>query len=190
MRAKHILSTTAVVLALGATSAFATSVAEQSVEVDGSFTFQHTSVDIDNFGDYGVTVFNVNALLGYFFNPQMELLGGLLIDHQSIDDFSTTGLGLKVAGRYHFAVTGNVLPYAGLGLAVVSHGGDGDNDDAEFVFPEIAGGIRFPFKDVASVNVEVGYRHSSNPFGIDDSSGDEFYIGAGFSLFLRGGFTQ
>jgi len=190
MRTLRMVAAATLILGLGATQALATSVTEQSVEIDGSFTFQHTSIDIDDFGDFGVTVFNVNALLGYFFNPRVELLGGLLIENESFDDFNTSALGLKVVGRYHFPVTGNVLPYAGLGMGFISHGGDGDNDEFEFLFPEIAGGIRFPFREVASVNVEVGYRHSSNPAGIDDSSGNEFYIGAGFSLFLRGGFTQ
>jgi hypothetical protein len=167
----------------------AASIRPKTLEADTRFTFQHTSVNVDlgaTDDDYGVTVFDLSVGMGYFIDSRIEIAGDLLIDHTSVDDVSLTQFGLMGSGYYHFATSGNVIPFVGLGLGFVNYGGDGP-DDTEFIIPEIVGGVRFPFEDVVSMNAVAGYRHRSTAFGIDDAGGHEFFLGFGFSVFLKGG---
>ena len=164
----------------------AASIRPQTLEVDARFSFQHTSLSVDGGGDFGYTVFDLNAGLGYFFNSRWELIGDLIIDHASIDDESLTDFGLSARAQYHVAATGDVIPFAAAGLGFVGHGGDGP-DETEFIFPELIGGVRIPFKDIVSINCFAGYRHRSSALGFNDTSGNEFFLGAGFSVFLKGG---
>jgi hypothetical protein len=178
----------AVILGVGSATAQAGSITAKSIEFDTGVTFQHTSVSLDGPGDYGVTIFDLNGTVGYFISPRIEVTGGLLIEHLSVDDVSTTGMGLEFGGYYHFRTSGDVVPFAGIALGFLSHGGDGP-DDTELIFPELSGGVRFPFRDVASLNLFGGYRHRSSAFGIDDAGGNDIFLGFGFSLFFRGGFA-
>jgi hypothetical protein len=177
------------VLVLAASGARAASIQPKSLELDTRFSFQHTSVSVDlgdTDADYGVTVFDLNGNLGYFINSNFEVLGGLLINSTSVDDEGLSQFGLLASARYHFSTTGNVLPFVGLGLGFIGHGGDGP-DGTEFILPELTGGVRFPFKDIVSMNALAGYRHRSTAFGMDDAGGNEFFLGFGLSVLLRGG---
>lgn len=176
-------------------AARAASIEAKSLELDTRFSFQHNSVSIEtDFGDfdYGVTTLDVNLGAGYFFTPNWELLGGLLINHTAIDDASVTDFGLKASGYYNFTTSGSVIPFVGLGLGFVMHNGDydSDEDDTTLIAPEIVGGVRWPFRDVVSLNLSGGYRHEDSPYGFQDGSGDEFFLAFGFSYFLQGGAAQ
>lgn len=177
----------AVVVGCWSSLACAGSIGVKSLELDAGLTFQHTSVSIDGGGDFGVTIFDIDGSLGYFVTPHIEAVGGLLINHESFDDFSTTGFGLKASGFYNFTTSGSTVPFAGIGLGFVNYSGDGPSN-MEVIFPEISGGIRFPFRDVASLNITGGYRHRFTAYGVNDAGGNDIFLGFGFSLFLRGGF--
>ena len=167
-------------------AAHAESIESESVELIGHFNFSHTSADIDGGGDFNVTFVDLKAGLGYFLNSNWEVLGQLLIDQREYDEQSLDYFGLLASAYYHFAVTGTIIPFAGVGLGFVSNGGDGP-DETSVIVPELAAGIRWPFAQVASFNFSAGYRHRTNAWGVEDASGHDFFFGAGFSLFLQGG---
>jgi len=178
-------------LAAASLPASAASIRERTLDLDARFAFEHTSVSIDlptgGEEEYGATTFYLNAGLGYFVTSRVEIIGDLLVDHSSVDEFDVTGFGLGARGQYHFPTEGGVIPFVGLGLGFVTHGGDLDNDETEFFFPEISGGVRVPFEDVVAMNFSVGYRHRFSAYGIEEASGNEIFLGFGISVFLQGG---
>jgi hypothetical protein len=173
-------------------STHAASIEAKSIELDMRFSFQNNSISVETpFGDedFGLTVLDVKAGAGYFFNPNWELAGYLLVNHTSIEDFGFTDLGLQANGYYHFNTSGSVIPFVGLGLGFVVHGGDVDDDEdnSTLIVPELVAGLRWPFRDVVALNLSGGYRHEESPLGLEDGSGDEFFLAFGFSFFLEGG---
>jgi hypothetical protein len=108
------------------------------------------------------------------------------------DDNSDTHIGLTGDAFYHFNTDGNIVPFVGAGLGILTNGGDRNdaNDNTSIIVPELLAGLRFPFKQIVSVNATAGYRHTTSYLGFDDTGGNEFFLGAGFSFFFRGGFTQ
>jgi hypothetical protein len=170
-------------------AARAAAVDPQSWELNGFFTFDHTSASIETPAgdiDIGRTIFDLEPGIGYFFNSNWELLGSLIIDHESEGGFDSDHFGLKADGLYHFNTTGTVIPFAGAGLGMLTNGGDSDADNTSVIVPELLVGVRWPFKNIVSFNFTGGYRHITN-FRGSDESGDSFFLGAGFSVFLRGG---
>jgi hypothetical protein len=161
----------------------------QSIELNGFFKFDHTSATIETpAGDFdiGGTIFDLEPGIGYFFNSNWEVLGSLIISHQEFSNFSVDNFGLKADALYHFNTTGTVIPFAGAGLGFLTNGGDSDADNSSVIVPELLVGVRWPFKNIVSFNFTGGYRHITNYRGSDES-GDSFFLGAGFSVFLRGG---
>jgi len=79
-----------------------------------------------------------------------------------------------------------VIPFAGLGLGFLSNGGEFNDDNSSIIVPELLVGVRWPFKNIVSFNFTGGYRHITDYRGTDED-GDAFFLGAGFSVFLRGG---
>jgi Outer membrane protein beta-barrel domain len=170
-------------------AARAAAVDTHAVELNGFFSFDHTSASIETPAgdiDIGRTIFDLEPGLGYFFNPNWELLGSLIIRHESEGGFSTDNFGLKADALYHFNTTGTIIPFAGAGLGMLTNGGDSDADKTSVIVPELLVGVRWPFKSIVSFNFLGGYRHITN-FRGSDESGDSFFLGAGFSVFLRGG---
>jgi hypothetical protein len=178
-------------------AARAAAVDAHSVELNGFFTFQHTSAtyDVPNDGsvDVGTTLFDLEPGLGYFFTPNWEVLGSLIFQHQSFGDASLDNYGLKASGYYHFNTSGTIIPFAGVGLGFLTNGGDRpviageEADNTTAIAPELIVGVRWPFKNIVSFNFSGGYRHLTNYQGFSDASGDQFFLGAGFSVFLQGG---
>ena len=178
-------------------AARAAAVDAHSLELNGFFTFEHTSATYDVPGDgsvdIGTTVSDLEPGVGYFFTPNWELLGSLIILHQSFADTSVDNYGLKASGYYHFNTSGSVIPFAGVALGVLTNGGDRpvidgqEADNTSAIVPELIVGVRWPFKNVVSFNFTGGYRHYTDYQGFDGADGDQFFLGAGFSMFLQGG---
>jgi len=167
----------------------------RSLEVNGFFTFSHTSVSFDG-GSEGSTLIDIEPALGYFFTPSWEVLGKLVLINDSGfgDDSSESHIGLTADVFYHFATEGSMVPFVGAGLGILTNGGDvndGPNEgDTSLIAPELFAGVRFPFKEIVSINLTAGYRHTTSYLGFDDVSANEFFLMGGFSFFFRGGFTQ
>ncbi len=183
-----IVSMVAGLVTIASVQAGAASISEKSIELMTSALFQHSSVSDGNNSE-GLTQFDLDGTVGYFISNQIEVGGGLHINHQSALDYSTTGFGLTASGFYNFATTGNLIPYAGLSLGFVSHSGD-LGGSTEGIIPELVGGIRFPMHDVISMNVFAGYRHVTNALGYDNLSSNDVFIGFGVSWFLKGGIVH
>ena len=137
----------------------------------------------------------LQAGVGYFFTSNWELLGNLIVDHTGFGgdfDGSITDFGLVADILYHFNTSGSMIPFVGAGLGFVIHGGDvdDDEDDTTLIVPELLAGLRFPFREVVSLNVTGGYRHEEGPFGFEDASGNAFFLAFGFSFFLDGGAVE
>jgi hypothetical protein len=171
-------------------AARAAAVDPQSIELNGFFTFDHTSASIETPGgdfDIGRTIFDLEPGIGYFFNSNWELLGSLIINHESNGDLGDSDhFGIKADGLYHFNTTGSVIPFAGVGLGMLTNGGDNNGDNTSIIVPELLVGVRWPFKNIVSFNFTGGYRHITN-FRGSDEGGDSFFLGVGFSVFLQGG---
>jgi len=166
----------------------------KSLELNGFFSYEHVSATLDRPApqqdiDLSTTIFDLEPGLGYFLNSNWEILGNLVFKHASQSGFSVDNFGLKGSAYYHFNTTGTVIPFAGAGLGVLTNGGDSDSDKSSVIVPEIVVGVRWPFKNIVSFNFTGGYRHQTNYLGTD-TSGDEVFLGAGFSVFLEGGATQ
>jgi hypothetical protein len=175
-------------------AARAATIQPKSLELNGFFKFENTSATYDPPGnapseDVGTTVFDLEPGVGYFLNSNWEVLGSLIILHQGYGGNSLDNFGLKASGYYHFNTTGSIIPFAGVGIGLLSNGGDrpDDADNSSIIIPELIVGIRCPFKNIVSFNFTGGYRHITNYFGWDGAGGDQFFLGAGFSMFLRGG---
>lgn len=189
MRLKSGLAVILALVVLAPFSARAMTAEPKSLEVNGFFTFDHNSVSVDDNSE-SATTFDFEPALGYFFNSHWEVLGKLIFDHSSFgDNTGTTNFGLTGDALYHFNSDGSIVPFVGAGLGVLTNGGDSNDqtDNTTIIVPELFAGIRLPFKQIVSVNFTGGYRHTSSPYGIDDASGNEFFLGAGFSFFFRGG---
>jgi hypothetical protein len=185
-----LIAVSSIVL-LAPIGASAVSIQPRTLELDARFNFQHSSVSIDaptGDEDFGDTIFDLDTGVGYFINSRVEILGALVVHHESIDNFDITSFGLKASGYYHFNASGNMIPYVGLGLGMITHGGDSVVlDQTEAIFPELSIGLRIPFEDIVSMNVAAGYRHRFSAFGIEDASANDFFMGFGISFFLKGG---
>lgn len=191
----RLLTTLFALVLLSPLAARAASIEAESIEFDTRFSFQHNSVSEETpvgDDDFGITVLDLRAGLGYFFNPNWEILGSLIVNHFGIDDASITDFGIRGNVLYHFNTSGSIIPFVGAGVGMVVHGGDVGpaDDETTVVVPELIVGLRWPFEEVVSLNTSAGYRHIESPFGIEDSSGDEFFLAFGFSFFLQGGATQ
>jgi hypothetical protein len=194
------LWTTLFVLALlSPLAARAASIEAESIELDTRFSFQHNNIEIESEfedEDFGVTIFDLRAGLGYFFTSNWELVGYMLINHFGFDDDGLTDFGLLANIYYNFNTDGSIIPFVGAGLGFVIHGGDysEDEDDTTMILPELAAGLRIPFREVVSLNVTAGYRHLESPSiflgGLDDATGNEFFLSFGFTFFLQGGATE
>ncbi|HEX6792020.1 MAG TPA: outer membrane beta-barrel protein [Candidatus Krumholzibacteria bacterium] len=195
-----------VLVLLSPLAARAASIEPQSIELDTRFSFDHNSISIDDpdiFAediDFSITTIEMQAGIGYFFNSHWELLGNLVVDHLGFGgdaDGSITDFGLTADALYHFNTSGSVIPFVGAGLGFVIHGGDlgDDEDDTTLIVPELLAGVRWPFRDVVSLNLTGGYRHEDSPAALlggsyEDGSGNDFFIAFGFSFFLQGGAAQ
>lgn len=171
-------------------AARAASVEPGSLELNGFFSFQHISATWDRDPplpdvDLSTTIFDLEPGLGYFINSNWEVLGNLIFLHSTLSDFSEDHFGLKGSVYYHFGTTGTIIPFAGAGIGLLTNGGDLDGDTS-VIIPELLLGVRWPFKQIVSFNFMGGYRHTTNYLGVD-AGGDEVFLGAGFSVFLKGG---
>jgi hypothetical protein len=202
-KVKRTFMTVCMLVLLSPLAARAASIAAGSIELDTRLSFDHNSVDIDDALpplfeedlEYSVTRLEMNAGLGYFLNSRWEILGNLIVDHTGLGgdlDGSFTDFGLIGEVLYHFNTSGSVIPFVGAGLGLVVHGGDvgDDDDDTTIIVPEILGGLRWPFREVVSLNLTGGFRHEESPFGLEDASGNAFFFAFGFSFFLQGGAVE
>jgi hypothetical protein len=78
-----------------------------------------------------------------------------------------------------------VFPFVNAGFGALFYDGFSMNDTAVLA-PMIAGGIRVPVGESASVNMSLGYQHEANANGEFNASANRLVASVGVSLFPWG----
>jgi hypothetical protein len=177
----------------------AASIEPKSWELNGFVSYQHTSAQAAFFGetaDVSISTLDFEPGAGFFLTSNWEILGTLIFEHQTVsglslgfpgidDETSSDEFGVKASAYYHFNTSGAVIPFVGVGFGVLGFGGD-NNPDTEYTLPEAVVGMRWPVRNVISLNFTGGYRRITT-FEDGRPDTDQFFLGAGLSVFLRGG---
>jgi hypothetical protein len=192
MKRAGVLLAVMSVVALCAWPVQAAEIEKGTVEVTTQSFFSYASYSPDSGSDVTVTTINIDAGVGYFATSLLEVMGGIVVLHQGLDEegggsFSTTDFGVAGALRLNFATSGTAVPFLGAGLGIVTHGGDTDNDETTLIAPSVEAGVRFLVGSSASVNMALGYQFRSNALGVKDVSGNIILLGVGISAFASGG---
>jgi len=154
-----------------------------SVEFTPSVSFTHQNFKREGYGNVDeFTQLNMAPTVGYYVSDRYEILGGLLIRHESINGNSETSLGATAGVQYNFPRQGSVVPFVNAGFGALFYDGFSMNDTAVLA-PVIAGGIRVPVGQDASVNMSLGYQHESNANGEFNASANRLVASVGVSLF-------
>ena len=157
--------------------------ARGSVEFTPSVSFTHQNFKREGYGNIDrFTQLNVSPTVGYYVSDHYEVTGGFLVRHESVNGSSDTSLGATAGLQYNFARQGNVVPFLSAGFGALFYDGFSLGDTAVLA-PMIAGGIRVPVGNDASVNMSLGYQHESNANGEFNASANRLVASVGVSLF-------
>ncbi|MEK7348526.1 MAG: hypothetical protein AABZ94_06610 [Candidatus Eisenbacteria bacterium] len=166
--------------------AHAGQVGRGSVEFAPSVSFMHQNFKREGYGNVDrFTQLNVAPTIGYFVSDRYEVTGGFLIRHESVNGDSDTSLGATAGVQVNFARQGSVVPFVSAGFGALFYDGFSMNDTAVLA-PMIAGGVRVPVGERASVNMSLGYQHEANANGEFNASANRLVAGVGVSLFPWG----
>lgn len=158
-----------------------------AIELNPSLAFAHNSYTYG--GDsFDITTLDVSGLIGYFVSDMVELGGGLLVSHQTVDfggpAESATAAGLIGGVALNFVLSGNVVPFVRGSVGFLSNSGDfSEGTMTTVIAPLLEGGVRLMVGRSASVNFVVGYQHQSNVNGLQDLSRNSVTLGVGVSVF-------
>ncbi len=178
-----------VAVVLCGSSAHAGPMSKGTVELSPSLSFSHNSLRSNGTDDGSLTTLLANTQVGYCLSNLVEIIGGPLLTHQSVDppsggSVSATSFGLSGGVRLNFASSGNIVPFVGAAVGFASNSGDGAfGTETTTIAPILQGGIRVLVGPSGSVNLGVGYQHESNAFGVKDESSNTFAFEVGVSLF-------
>ncbi len=174
-------------LSLCADQVAAAPVAKGSKELSGSFSFTRTSYSWEDNDLGSVTLITLSPGCGKFFTDQLEVKMNLQMSYVSYDNGgseSLTTYGGNGLLLWHFTSESNVVPFVGGGVGVATASDSFDTEyDATFILPIVGGGVRIFLTDSVCLNVEAFYNHQVNGRFIEDISGNEFGVAAGFSVF-------
>ncbi len=173
--------------ALFATGATAAKIESGSVEFISDFAFQHANISDETGDNEGLTTADLSAGVGVFASSLFEIVGDLQLNHVSVGDASETSFGVTGGVLLNFATSSEEIPFVGARVGVLTHGGDTPFDATEGILPELVVGLRIPTRDVVSLNIFAGYRHVTNPLGVDEFTSNDIFIGFGVNVFLKGG---
>lgn len=166
--------------------AYAGQAGRGSVEFAPSVSFTHQNFKREGYGNVDrFTQLNVAPTIGYYVSDRYEVLGGFLVRHESVNGNSETALGATAAIQYNFSRQGSVVPFVNAGFGALFYDGFSMNDTAVLA-PMIAGGVRVPVGESASVNMSLGYQHEANANGEFNASANRLVASVGVSLFPWG----
>ena len=193
MRKLGFAATGFVLLALilgGASRANAATLSKGTVELVPTLNFSRSSYSFQNSDAGSITTLVGSGRLGYCLSDRVEVDGGLLINHLSVDDPGTgsenaTSFGLTGGVTLNFATSGNTVPFLRLGLGVLSNSGELTGDETTFLAPVLEGGLRLMIGSASSVNFGVFYQHESDALGQNDLSANTLGLLIGVSVFPR-----
>lgn len=161
---------TAFVAFVGIVSANA-QIEQGTILVGASSNVGFTSVSPDGGDSY--SQFDLNARAGYFFIE--NVVGGLILDYNKVDEFSQTGFGLF--GRYY--INGAII----LGANFTTNKRDfGSSGDASYTGLGLEGGYAAFITDAIAIEPTLNLNLYSGD--IDET---QFGFRVGFSLYLGRG---
>jgi len=174
---------TMLAIPITASGAAANQIAKGSIEFAPSVTFSHQNFKREGYGNVDhSTELTVTPTLGYCLSDRFEVVSGILVRHESVNDQHQTSLGALAGLTYNFRPHGTVVPFAGLGFGVLFYDGF-SFDNTAVLAPMINGGIRVLIGSNASVNMSLGYQHESNAGGEFNATSNKLLASVGVSLF-------
>ena len=164
-RVSSVLRVTLLLVALvglSADRAAAQQLAPGAVELSPRVSFSHWNVKREGYGNVdNFTQFSFAPAIGVCITNHHEVLGSVLIRHESANGMGNTRLGALAGYQYNFAPQGGMIPFAGIGFGM--NFGEGFTfDQSSLVAPALTAGVRFLVGNAGSVNMSLGYEHETD----------------------------
>lgn len=158
----RLASLLAALAAASVSSASAQQLAPGAVEISPRVSFSHWNVKREGYGNVdNFTQFSFAPAVGVCITNHHEILGSLLIRHESANGMGNTRLGALAGYQYNFAAQGAMIPFAGIGFGM--NFGEGFTfDQSSLVAPALSAGVRFLVGNAGSVNMSLGYEHETD----------------------------
>jgi hypothetical protein len=159
------------------------------VSAYGLFDYSSYSADGDDAGSS--TDFTLTGDLGYSVTDLLEVFGGLLIQHSSVDpvgaaSVSQTAVGPEAGLTLNFKTSSIVVPYITGAVGLVAYSGDVlDNYSTGWMVPFLGAGIRVLVGNSAAFNFGLGYVHNIHATGAEDLTSDSIQVSVGISAFPK-----
>ena len=175
-----------------ATDAKAATLSKGTLELTPSLAFSHSSFSVSGSSAGSFSNLQSSTVIGYCFTDMVEIGGGLLVSHQSLDSqggasTNATGIGLIGGVELNFASAGRMVPFVRGAFAIVRNSGDpAPSSETTFIAPALTAGLKLLVGNTASVNFAVDYQHESSALGVKDLSANTFGLEVGVSIFPRG----
>jgi hypothetical protein len=182
-----------IALAHATQPASAAALTRGTVELTPSLSFSHQSFSFNGSDAGSLSTLAASGILGYCTSDKLEVLGGLLVSHQSVSNpgfgsASATAIGLTGGAQLNFASSGNTIPFVRGALGFLVNSGDAAaGTETTLIAPILEAGLRVLVGSKASVNMGVGYQHQSNAGGVNNLSSNIIVLDLGVSIFPRVG---
>lgn len=176
-------------MAGGVTPVDAATLEKGTLELTPALSFTRNSFSVSGSDAGSLTILTASGLLGYCVTDHFEVVGGLLVNYQSIEvpgfgSESATSLGLLGGVQYNFSSGGETIPFVRGALGIVTNSGNlSAGDQTTVIAPSLLAGLRMLVGASASVNFGVGYQHQTNALGVQDLSANTFGLEIGVSIF-------
>ncbi|MBN1826043.1 MAG: outer membrane beta-barrel protein [Candidatus Eisenbacteria bacterium] len=172
-----------------------------TVELRARGSFVHHTFDGGNDVEQTANVASLNCDLGYFLTSMVEVAGGVIYEHSSVEwtgpnqETKDTDSRIGLMGQLilNFPSSGAIVPFVGGGAGFLSLDskfentttGYEDEGDYEkiYILPRVEGGIRVLVGDSASINIAGFYEHRKNDEGIEDADADNMGVSLGITIF-------
>ena len=177
---------------LVAPDAQAARLSKGTIELAPSLAFSHSSYSFSGSSSGSVSNLQSSIVLGYCTTHRVEIEGGLLISHQSVDtpggpSASSSGIGFIGGVALNFTTTGRMVPFVRGALGIVGNSGDlAPGSETTVIAPILSAGLRLLVGNAASVNFAVDYQHESSALGVQDLSANTLGLNVGVSIFPHG----
>jgi hypothetical protein len=142
--------------------ATANQVSRGSIELTPKFSFTHSNLKREGYGNIdNATEFNFAPSIGFCLSDRYEVTGGAIVRHFQSGGTNNTNVGVTTGLIYNFNPKGSLIPYAGAGFGVLFEEGF-TFDNTAVLAPDLQVGLRALVGNAASVNMGIGYQHETD----------------------------
>jgi hypothetical protein len=189
-RAVLVLVILAMVVLVAAPATRAGALPKGTLEVAAYALYDYSSYGYSGADDGSSSDFTLTGQLGYCVTDLIEVFGGLLVQHSSVDPVnvastSSTAIGPEAGMMLNFANSSIVVPYISGAVGLVSYSGTAASYSTGWMVPFLGAGIRVLVGNSASFNLGVAYVHNINALGISDETSDSIRFSIGISAFPK-----